>query len=121
MTGKLPLAEGWRRTDLVWRPSLLDLLGVLPLSGDELKAEEKTALGIDPNKLAVRQVKFVHSTLKAAGLMRDDVIVGYDGTTFEGTMKEFLKRIRGSFIAGYKISLDVIREGKKVEVSYTFK
>ena len=53
----LELAEGWRRTNSTWRPSLLDILPSLPLYGTELTAAEKKALGLPPKRLAFRQQK----------------------------------------------------------------
>ena len=67
-TAALMVAEGWRKTNIAWRPSLFDILPSMPLSGDELKVGEKKLLDLADNRFAFRQDKFVHSTLKAIGL-----------------------------------------------------
>src|SRR5207245_2746773 len=51
-TATLDLADGWRKTNLTWRPSLLDILPSLTLYGDDLSTEEKRALGFSAKRLA---------------------------------------------------------------------
>ena len=121
MKGELTVAAGWRKTDPTWRPSLYDLLPTLPLSGADLSAADKKALGLSEANAAVRQDKFVHSTLKAAGLLRDDVVVGVNGKPVAGGMDDLTGYVRREFVAGDVIGLDVIREGKPVVVKVTLK
>ena len=89
MEGELEVADGWRKTNLTWRPSLLDILPSLPISGDDLTAAEKKALGLPESRAAFRQDKFVHSTLKAVGLKAGDVIVGLNGKGIDGAMDDY--------------------------------
>ena len=42
-SGTLEVADGWRKTNLTWRPSMLDILPSAPFSGDELTAREEGA------------------------------------------------------------------------------
>jgi serine protease Do len=121
MEGKLTVAAGWRKTDLTWRASLSELLPTLHLSGADLSAAEKKALGLSDANAAVRQDKFVHSTLKTAGLLRDDVIVGVNGKPVPGGMDDLTGYVRREFMAGDVVGLDVIREGKPVVVKVTLK
>src|SRR5258708_38979186 len=69
-SAKLELTDGWRKTNITWRPSLLDILPSMPLSGEDLKSEEKKRLGLSEKRLAFRRDRFVHSTLKAIGLQK---------------------------------------------------
>ncbi|MCE9533535.1 MAG: PDZ domain-containing protein [Planctomycetes bacterium] len=115
-TAKLVVGEGWRKTNLTWRPSMLDILPSLPLSGDDLKPEEKKALGIAENRLGFRQDKFVHSTLKVVGVMKDDVVIGVDGKEMMGTMDDFLGYVRRNYLVGDQIFLNLMREGKRLDV-----
>ena len=46
----LELPDGWRKTNLTWRPSLLDVLPSLTVYGEDLSAEEKKALGLSAKR-----------------------------------------------------------------------
>ena len=66
--------------------------------------------------------KFVHSTLKAVGIRKDDgIVVGIDGREPEGTMESFLSFVRGNYLSGDKISIQLLREGKRVDLAITLK
>jgi S1-C subfamily serine protease len=121
MEGKLELAEGWRKTNLTWRASLLDILPSLPISAEDLSAAEKKALGLPEKQAAFRQDKFVHSTLKAVGLKAGDVFVGLDGKPVGGTMDDFLGLVRREHLVGDMIILNVLRDGKPVQLKITLK
>ncbi len=117
MSGKLQVADGWRKTNLTWRASLLDILPSLPVSADDITAEEKKALGLPASRAAFRQDKFVHSTLKAVGLKAGDVIVGIDGKGVDGTMDDFLAFVRREHLVGDKVTLNVLRAGRTWRLS----
>jgi serine protease Do len=121
LEGKLEVAEGWRRTNLTWRASMLDILPSLPVSAEDLTAAEKKTLGLPEKQAAFRQDKFVHSTLKAVGLKAGDVVVALDGKTVEGAMDDFLGLVRREHLVGDTIALTVLREGKSVELKITLK
>jgi hypothetical protein len=121
MTGNLEVADGWRKTNLTWRSSLLDILPSLPVSGDDLTAAEKKALGLSETRAAFRQDKFVHSTLKAVGLQKDDVIVGLDGKGIDGTMDDYLGFVRREHLVGDSVTLNVLRGGRPVDIKLTLK
>jgi serine protease Do len=118
---KLEIQEGWRRTNLSWRPSMFDLMPRLEFSGEDLKSEEKKALGLSEKRLAFRQDKFVHSTLKAVGVRKDDVVVGIDAKEGEGTMESFLSFVRGNYLSGDKVTIQLLREGKRVDLAMTLR
>jgi hypothetical protein len=120
-SGKIEVADGWRKTNITWRPSLLDILPSLPLSGDDLTAEEKKALGLPAERACMKQDKFVHSTLKAVGVQKDDVVVGFDGKTIVGTMEDLLGYVRRNYLVGDRVKLNLLRDGKAVEVAITLK
>jgi len=121
MKGRLELAEGWRKTNLTWRASLLDILPSLPVSAEDLTAAEKKALGIPGKQAAFRQDKFVHSTLKAVGLKAGDVVVALNGKPVEGTMDDFLGLVRREHLVGDTITLTVLREGKPIDLKVVLK
>jgi predicted metalloprotease with PDZ domain len=119
--GQLQLADGWRKTNLTWRPSMLDILPSVPFSGDELTAEEKRALGLTEKRAAIRQDGDVHRTLRAAGIRGGDVVVGFDGRTVDGTMRDLLGFVRRNYLVGDEIAVNVIRDGKAIEVKMHLK
>jgi S1-C subfamily serine protease len=121
MEGKMEVAEGWRKTNLTWRASLLDILPSLPVSAEDLSASDKKALGIPEKQAAFRQDKFVHSTLKAVGLKAGDVIVALDGKPVDGTMDDFLALVRREHLVGDTLTLTVLREGKRVDLKVVLK
>jgi hypothetical protein len=117
----LEVADGWRKTNLTWRPSMLDLLPSVPFSGEDLTATEKKALGLAETRAAFRQDDEVHSTLKAAGLMGRDVVIGFDGQAVEGTIGKLLGFVRRNYLVGDEITVNVIRGGKRVDLKLKLK
>jgi membrane-associated protease RseP (regulator of RpoE activity) len=120
-TAMLELAQGWRKTNLTWRPSLLDILPSLTLFGDDLSADEKKGLGLSAKRLAFRQQEPVHALARAAGIQAGDVIIGVDGRPLEMTMLEFLAYVRKNYLVGDRITLDIIRDGKRLDLTYTLR
>ena len=120
-TAMLALAEGWRKTNLTWRPSLLDILPSLTLFGDDLSAAEKKGLGLSAKRLAFRQQEPVHALARAAGVREGDVIIGIDDQALEMTMLEFLAYVRKNYLVGDRISLNVIRDSNRLDLPYTLR
>jgi hypothetical protein len=121
MEGTLALADGWRKTNIAWRPSLLDLLPSLTIAGPDLTPEEKKALGFGPKHLAFRQQKPVHSEARAMGIQEDDIIIGVDGRRLELTMSQFRYFIRESFLVGDRVVFNLIRNGKRMDLPVRLK
>jgi serine protease Do len=120
-SAKLKVVEGWRKTNLSWRPSMFEQLPRLEFSGDDLTSEEKRDLGIPEKRFAFRQDKFVHSTLKAVGVRKGDIFIGLDGKEFDGTMEGFLGFLHANYLAGEKATLNLLRDGKRVDIAMTLK
>ena len=121
MTGQLIVAEGWRKTNLTWRPSILDLLPSMPLYGEDLSPPEKQALGLSSKRLAFRQEKTVHRDARAAGVQGGDIIVGLDSQPLEMTLPEFLGHVRRNYLVGDRVTINVIREGKRLDLGMTLR
>src|SRR5205807_544813 len=102
--GHLELADGWRKTNLTWRPSLLDILPALTVYGEDLSAAQKKALGLPPRRLAFRQDPAVHARARAAGVRAGDVIVGINGQAPHMTLTEFLAHVRRNFLVGDRVT-----------------
>jgi serine protease Do len=113
---KLALTEGWRKTDLLWRASMRDLLPSARLSGFELTAEEKKALGLSAKQMAFRQRESVSKQAKEAGIRAGDVILGVDDKTFEGDLDRFKEYVQNNYLVGDKVTVNVVREGKREKV-----
>jgi len=120
-SGLLNVSEGWRKTNVTWRPSMLDILPSVPFSGDDLSAEEKKRLGLPPSRAAFRQADKVHKTLSEAGLKAGDVVVGVNGATVDGDMGDLLGYVRRNFLVADVVTVDVLRGGQRIGVRITLK
>src|SRR5262249_25916769 len=106
---------------LTWRPSMLALLPSLSLSGDDLTAAEKKALGLEVKRTAFRQEKFIHREAKAAGVQAGDIIIGIDNQVHELPMLEFFGHVRRNYLVGDKVMLNIIRKDKRIDLPMTLK
>jgi predicted metalloprotease with PDZ domain len=120
-SGTLDVADGWRKTNLTWRPSMLDILPSVPFSGDELSATEKKALGLAEKRAAIRQDDPVHDTLKASGVKPGDVLIGFDGQAVDGTIRDLLGHVRRNYLVGDEITINVVRDGKRLDLKHVLK
>lgn len=121
LSATLSVAAGWRKTNLTWRPSLLDILPSLPFNGDDLTAAEKKALGLGEKRAAFRQDKTVHRTLREAGIQPLDVVIGFDGKAVAGEIGDLLGSVRRNYLVGDVVTVDVIRDGKPAAVRLRLK
>jgi S1-C subfamily serine protease len=120
-TGMLEVADGWRKTNLTWRPSMLDILPSAPFSGSELTDAEKKKLGLDPQRAAIRQDEEVHEKLKAAGVKGGDVLIGYDGKVVEGEVSKLYAYVRRNYLVGDELTINLLRDGKRVDLKWVLK
>ena len=116
LEGQLIPKGDWRKSNITWRPSMLDILPGVPFGGEDLTDKEKDGLDIPKNLPAFRQGDLVHAKLKAAGFQAGDVVVGIRGQRIEGKMDDFLAYIRRNYLVGDKIRFQIVREGKPVEL-----
>ena len=100
---------------------MLHLLPSLCLTGDDLTLAEKKELGLPEKRLAFRQEKFVHREAKAVGIQAGDVIVGIDNQVHELKMLDFFAYVRRNFLVGDKVTLNVLRGGKRIDLPMTLK
>jgi hypothetical protein len=120
-SGTLEVAAGWRKTNLTWRPSMLDILPAVPFSGDELTAAEKKALGLAEKRAAIRQYDEVHKLLKDAGVKGGDVVIGFDGSAIDGGISELLGFVRRNYLVGDDVTVNLIRDGKRLDLKMQLK
>ena len=114
--GTLTLRDGWRKSDISWRESMWGLEPSASVYGRDLSPEEKKKLGLSEKRLAFSQGDFVPPPARNAGIQKKDIIIGIDGKELEMNMLQFNVHIRLNFKAGDKITFDVIRDGKRLEV-----
>lgn len=115
-SAKLTVTAGWRKTNLTWRPSLLDILPSVPFYGEDLTAAEKKELGLDEKRAAFRQDETVHRTIREAGIRPLDIVIGFDGHSAEGAYRNLLGYVRQNYLVGDTVTVNVLRDGKPVEV-----
>ncbi len=120
-SAKLSVAAGWRKTNVTWRPSLLDILPSLPFYGDDLTADEKKKLGLGEKRAAFRQDKTVHRTLREAGIEPLDIVIGFDGKAIDGEIGDLLGFVRRNYLVGDTVTVDVIRDDKPTAVKLKLK
>lgn len=116
MKANLELTDGWRKTNITWRPSLLYLLPSLTVYGPDLNSTEKKNLGLSAKQLAFRQQTPVHSEAQAMGVKEGDVITGIDNRRMDMTVQEFLGHVRQNYLIGDRVVLNIIRSGKRLEL-----
>jgi membrane-associated protease RseP (regulator of RpoE activity) len=118
---ELSLTPGWKKTNITWRPSLMDLLPSLPLFGTDLTPKEKETLGLPAARLAFRQDAPIPLSAEKMGVRENDVIVGVDDLPLEMTVERFLGYVRQSYLIGDRITLNLLRDGKRLNVPITLK
>lgn len=119
MESKLALADGWRRGDIVWRSSLMHLMPSAPVYGKDLTADEKKAIGLTAKQLAFRQKDYVLVRAQEIGVQAGDVILGVDGKALEMGVEEFHRYIRGNYLVGDRVVLNILRGGKRMNLDLT--
>jgi hypothetical protein len=121
-SGPVVLAEGWRKSDITWRPSMRRMIPSLPLFGTDLTEAEKKALGLPARQLAFRQRAEVNSRARAAGVLAGDVILGIDDRSFAGMdASDFRQQVRKEHLAGDEVKINILRDGKRLTVAFTLR
>jgi predicted metalloprotease with PDZ domain len=117
----LTLAEGWKKTDISWRPSMRHVVASARVYGRDLTAEEKTALGLSAKRLAFRQQHPVSGQAQAAGVQEGDVILGFDDQALELDVAGFVYHVRKNYLVGDQVTVNVLRDGKPLKLTMTFR
>ena len=92
------VADGWRKTNLTWRPSMLDILPSLPFVGDDLTAagEEKARPAGGPGRVPPGRRRPRDAGGRRAS-RAGDVVVGFDGVTVDGAIGDLLGYVRRNY------------------------
>jgi membrane-associated protease RseP (regulator of RpoE activity) len=123
---KVPLAEGWRRSDdPQWRTSTWELrrMGLGGLFLQEMTAKERKAAGLGEGALALR-VQHVgayapHNVAQKAGFRRGDVLVSVDGHEGRLTETQLIARALQKHKPGDTLTFGVLRGGKRQALKLT--
>lgn len=116
LEGKITVEEGWKKTNVTWRPSVLDLLPALAVYGSDLDVSERKKLGLSEQQLAFRQKDPAHSRAVAMGIRPGDIILGLNDQKLEMTVDGFLGYVRRNYLVGDRITLNLIRDGKRLDL-----
>lgn len=116
---RLALKDGWRRTDLSWRPSMQRHLASPRLYGRDLTIEERKKLGLTEKQLAFAHRDRVLTQAKNAGIRSGDVILGFDGRQLKMTAYEFQTWVRRNHILGDRVTINIIRDGRRRDFPMT--
>lgn len=119
--GSLKLPTGWRKTNITWRPSLLEILPNLPLFGEDLPEAEKKKLGLAEKHLAFKQDPTVSKTAREAGIKPGDIIIGLNDQKMEMDLFELLGHVRQNYLVGDQLKINVIRNGKRLKIPLELK
>lgn len=115
-SGQVKLMPNWRRTDIGWRPSLRKFVAKANVYGKNLTAEEKKELGLDPDQLAFRQNDRLQPAAKKAGVKVGDIIYGVDDKMLKTNAYGFLTYVRGNYLKGESMTLNLFRNGRKKKI-----
>lgn len=118
-TVNMSLPRGWRQTDISWRQSMWGIDPPASVYGTDLTAGEKKQLGLKPNQLAFRQAGFVPPPARQAGIREGDLILGINNQQLSMTMLQFNAHIRLNFKPGDRVTYNLLRDGKRLDVPFT--
>ncbi|MFL5241627.1 MAG: Trx7/PDZ domain-containing (seleno)protein [Gemmataceae bacterium] len=116
---KLALPQGWRKTDASWRPSVRHLIPSARLGGADLTAAERKRLGLSEKQLAFRESEPVSRQAQEAGIRAGDIILGLDEAPLEMNLNQFQDYVRGTFLIGDKLTIVLLRDGKRTKATMT--
>jgi S1-C subfamily serine protease len=116
---KLSLRDGWRATDLSWRPSMQHSVPSPRLYGSDLSPAEKKALGLSPAQLAFRQKHPLSEQARAAGIRQGDIIVGIDDKLLETDVAGFYHYVRSNYLIGDRVTINFLRDGQRHNLHMT--
>jgi S1-C subfamily serine protease len=111
---QLRLNSGWRRSDILWRPSMYKMIAAPRVFGDDLNATAKATLGLAEKQLAFRQRDSVSTQARKAGIRAGDIILGFEGKQLEMDAYEFQSYVRREYLSGDIVKVIVIRDGQKI-------
>lgn len=120
MEGNLPLLNGWKRTDQSWRPSMQHLLASPRMFGADISGADRKKLGLTETQLAFRHRDRMLAQAKKAGVKPGDIVLGFDGKSLEMDSYDFQTYVRKKYLVGDTVVVNIIRNGKRINLKMTF-
>lgn len=121
-TTTLTLPEGWRKSDISWRPSLHGLVPNLYLGGVDLPGEERTKLGLTASQFAMRVTSPLGARAKTAGFEVGDIVIGVDNQSLEKQDDQsFFYWLQSHYLVGDTVRFELIRDGKRINHSVSMR
>lgn len=117
--GKLTLTDGWRKTNVSWRPSIQHFLPQIRLSGTDLNTTERKQLGLTEKQLAFRQRDAIAMQARTAGIRPGDIILGVDGKQLQMDSFGFIHFIQENYFAGDRVTVNLLRDGQRMDIAMT--
>lgn len=118
---EIGLGEGWKKSDISWRPSMRFLKPNFAIYGPDLTTTEKAALNIPSSRLAYRQSDQVSDFAKSSGIKANDIILGLEGQKMNMDVDQFVRKIQKEFLVGDTITMDIIRDSKPMKLTLVLK
>lgn len=115
-TKTLSVSGEWKRSNIVWRASFPSIAPHLWVRAPELSVEEKAALGLPEDALALKVTTIWAGAARRAGLMIDDVIVDAGGHTAAMGDGEFKIWLKLNYKDGDSLPTTVLRDGERVSL-----
>jgi hypothetical protein len=116
---QLRLDDGWRRSDILWRPSMYKMIASPRVFGDDLDKKEKAMIGLTEKQLAFRQRDSVSTQARQAGIRAGDIILGFAGKQLEMDAYEFQSYVRREYLSGDLVKVMIIRDGQRITLPMT--
>ena len=116
LQGRLTLPEGWRKTEITWRRSMLWVIPSARVYGQDLTEKERRTRGLSAKQLAFWEGYPVSSAAQAAGVRERDIILGFDGKQLEMNAYNFLSHVRENYLVGDNVTIDVLRGDKRLSL-----
>jgi serine protease Do len=116
LTGKLALAEGWRKSDVSWRPSIQWFVPNIRISGIDLNPDERKKLGLTDAQLAFRQRDAISQQARDAGIRPGDIILGVDDKKLDLDMVGFQYYIQRNYFEGDRVLVNLLRDGNAMKI-----
>ena len=117
LTKALALSGDWKKSDVSWRGSIWSVRPKLKIWVPELSLEEKEALGLSPEMLALKAKWINNPAAKKAGLKTNDIIVEADGKTEAMTPGQFNLWIKLNYHPGDQLPVKVLRGQEKISLA----
>jgi len=118
-SGKLTLIDGWRKSDVSWRPSIQWFIPNIRISGTDLTADERKPLGLTDKQLAFRQRDAIAMQTRDAGIRPGDIILGVDDLKLDLDMIGFQYYIQRNYFEGDRVTVNLLRDGTRMKIPVT--